>query len=250
MFGLLNHSLEQYNVMGFYRGPHVVTDGLVLWLDAANPRSYPGSGTVWNDMSGNNNTGTLTNGPTFSSASLGSIVFDGTNDWIDNGLSSSLKPANMSVNCWIKGGPGPNLGIFVDGDSNSANRGYLMYYNTNNTIAFQSRFNTTTVGAATTISTANTNQICNVTGTYDGATVKIYFNGILEATTNYTQGSTYGAGRIYLGFYRSYQILGGANADTYSFRGSIYNTQIYNRALSPQEVKQNYDALKGRYNLI
>ena len=62
--------------------PLIVTDGLVMYLDAANPKSYPGTGTTWTDISRNNNNGTLTNGPTFSSANLGSIVFDGSNDAI------------------------------------------------------------------------------------------------------------------------------------------------------------------------
>ena len=58
--------------------PRIITDGLVLCLDAANKQSYPGSGTVWTDLAGSNN-GTLTNGPTFSSANGGSIVFDACN---------------------------------------------------------------------------------------------------------------------------------------------------------------------------
>jgi len=61
--------------------PKIVTDGLVLSLDAANNKSYPGSGTTWSDLSGNGNTGTLTNGPTFSNTNLGSIVFDGVDDY-------------------------------------------------------------------------------------------------------------------------------------------------------------------------
>ena len=65
--------------MAFFRGPNIVTDELVLALDAASPRSYPGSGTVWNDLVGSNN-GTLTNNPTFDSGNGGSIVFDGTDD--------------------------------------------------------------------------------------------------------------------------------------------------------------------------
>ena len=57
--------------MGFFRGPNIVREGLVLALDAASPRSYPGSGTVWNDLAGSNN-GTLTGGPTFNSGNGGS----------------------------------------------------------------------------------------------------------------------------------------------------------------------------------
>ena len=70
-------------------GPDVVDTGLVLVLDAADKLSYPGSGTAWKDLSGNNNTGTLTNGPTFSAANMGRIVFDGTNDYISFGNNGS-----------------------------------------------------------------------------------------------------------------------------------------------------------------
>ena len=68
--------------MGVAYNPNIVTDGLVLCLDAANKRSYPGTGTTWTDRSANGNNGTLTNGPTFDSANGGSIVFDGTNDYV------------------------------------------------------------------------------------------------------------------------------------------------------------------------
>ena len=66
--------------MSVSNGPSIVTSGLVLSLDAADKNSYPGSGTTWADLSGNTNNGTLTNGPTFSSANQGSIVFDGVDD--------------------------------------------------------------------------------------------------------------------------------------------------------------------------
>ena len=68
--------------MGIARGPKIVTSGLVLALDAADKNSYRGSGTSWLDLSGNNNTGTLTNGPTFNGANLGTFVFDGADDYV------------------------------------------------------------------------------------------------------------------------------------------------------------------------
>jgi len=61
-------------------GPKIITSGCVLSLDAADKLSYKGSGTSWYDLSGNNTTATLTNGPTFNAANMGSIVFDGTDD--------------------------------------------------------------------------------------------------------------------------------------------------------------------------
>ena len=69
--------------MSTLQSGHIITDGLVIALDAANTKSYPGSGTTWSDLSGNSNNGTLTNGPTFNSGNGGSIVFDGTNDYIN-----------------------------------------------------------------------------------------------------------------------------------------------------------------------
>ena len=74
-----------YVYMAYSYGPSIVKSGLVLALDAANRKSYPGSGTVWSDLSGNNITGSLVNGPTYSSANGGSIVFDGTNDYVNCG---------------------------------------------------------------------------------------------------------------------------------------------------------------------
>ena len=78
--------------MALHHSPRVVTDGLVLCLDAASRESYPGSGTVWTDLAGSNN-GTLTNGPTFNSANGGSIVFDWSNDHI----LGTLQLINSSV---------------------------------------------------------------------------------------------------------------------------------------------------------
>ena len=85
-------------------GPKIVRSGLVLTLDAADRKSYAGSGTAWNDLSGNSINGTLTNGPTFSSVNGGSIVFDGIDDFISLGTPSALKFASGSftVDMWFK----------------------------------------------------------------------------------------------------------------------------------------------------
>ena len=83
--------------------PSIVTDGLVLCLDAANTKSYPGSGTTWTDISGKGYDGTLTNGPTFSSDNLGCIVFDGSNDRVDGVHNSELNlTQDLTVECWFR----------------------------------------------------------------------------------------------------------------------------------------------------
>jgi hypothetical protein len=89
--------------MAFNYSPKIITDGLVLYLDAANPKSYVSGSTTWGDLSRGGNNGTLVNGPTFSSANGGSIVFDGVNDYINCGTNSSLRPSQqITINSWIK----------------------------------------------------------------------------------------------------------------------------------------------------
>ena len=85
-------------------GPgNIVTNGLVLNLDATNPRSYPQpyNGTTWINLAGTNN-GTLTNGPTYNSANGGSIIFDGTNDYVDCGNPISLQINTGTICVWVK----------------------------------------------------------------------------------------------------------------------------------------------------
>ena len=88
--------------MGVAYNSRIVTDGLALCLDAANSKSYPGSGSTWTDLSGNGNNATLTNGPTYSSANGGSIVFDGVNDYVaPTGLTNALWQGNWTVSFWV-----------------------------------------------------------------------------------------------------------------------------------------------------
>ena len=84
--------------MGIGYNPRIVTDGLVLCLDAANSRSYPRTGTTWTDLKGGND-GTLTNSPTFDSANGGSIVFDATNEHVQTNTFSLGD--TFSVSFWM-----------------------------------------------------------------------------------------------------------------------------------------------------
>jgi hypothetical protein len=89
--------------MALSRGPKIVTNGLVLAVDAADKNSYKGSGTTWKDVSGNAYNGTLTNGPTFSNVNRGVIVFDGVDDYADFGnVLASL--TNLTLECFVKFG--------------------------------------------------------------------------------------------------------------------------------------------------
>ena len=88
--------------MGLAHSPRIVTDGLVLALDAGNTKSYPGSGTTWTDLSGNSNTGTLTSmdGNNYNSANGGYLDFDGTDDYVD--VSGSITVSAATFLAWVR----------------------------------------------------------------------------------------------------------------------------------------------------
>jgi len=224
-----------------YYGPKIVTNGLVLALDAADKNSYRGSGTSWNDLSGNNNTGTLTNGPTFSNANGGVIVFDGTDDYVLLGNASAFLPTSaITINCWAKtnvvqvykkifvtvtAGTQSVTGVYFSlGPTTSIYLGII----TNNGSQF--------VGANTDPSTSAFSNFC---GTYDGANIRLYLNGTLLATQAQTGTIVNtGIGRI-----------SGYDNGSEIWDGKIASFSIYNRALSATEVLQNYNVTKTRFGL-
>ena len=213
--------------------PNTVTNGLVLYLDAGNTNSYPGTGTSWRDISGNSNNGTLVNGPTFSSANLGSIVFDGTNDISIH--PSTLYVDNFSLSAWVYKTSSGIQTIIAKGNSSFVLNFYLR-------IAGNSGFyGTNTVFTELAISDLTLNTWNNTVLTYDKTSLKYYLNGVFINQTNATNTPSSTASNTIVGR------LGDYNGQYWT--GRIANTQIYNRALSATEILQNYNALKGRYGL-
>lgn len=230
-----------------YAFGQVVTNGVVLALDAADPNSYPGSGTTWADISGNSNNGTLINGPTFSSTKGGSIVFDGVDDRVSR--SQALNTGqNFTVSAWIY----PTL----LGTTRRAIVGNSYNYIGRNGwfISTGSGLNTffLSVGADSSfrVAAANTltlNMWQYITGvvTDGGGSITLYLNS--NATTTaasvITSGTiTYSQPQLNIGF----RDVGGT---TDPYTGNIATVQVYNRALSASEVQQNYNAQKTRFGL-
>jgi hypothetical protein len=216
-------------------GSNVVKSGLVLSLDAANARSYPGSGTTWTDLSGNGNNGSLVSGPTFNSANGGSIVFDGTNDYIDCGNNSSVQITVGTISAWVKTtSPGASFrsiiakqsawGLFVaDNILVTYDWGAAATRTTGINIA-DGTWKYTVLTFTQTVGTPSNNAI-------------IYLNGTSVLTTTVK----------HLNHTINLQIAE-ANASQF-LNGNIANAQVYNRVLSASEVLQNYNAIKGRFNL-
>jgi hypothetical protein len=229
-------------------GPDLVQDGLVLALDAADKNSYRGTGTTWSDLSGNNNTGTLTNGPTFSNVNLGTIVFDGTNDYVSITNNSTLRPTTeLTIEYIIKGTtPSGWCPIIGYGNGDYTNGNYLCWVETGGALNSLCRINN---GGVIEYRQYSGIGISSTTLKYMSFTMKIgdsiksYYNGINTNTpTSLPAGGTF----YYGGTSSPYQIVGLGGA---WLNGSISFIRLYNRALTAVEVLQNYNVTKTRFGL-
>lgn len=232
--------------MGLGHSPRIATNGLVGYWDAGNTRSYPGSGTTWTDLSGRNNTGTLTNGPTFSSSNGGYITFDGTNDYIDCGSNySGLFGSGFTWGAWIQILSGSVYRRILTINTTD-NTNYQNFLQISPTSTVQAGFSFTTPGPVsqykegTTALNVNTWYYVTVTMS---SSVNIYVNGVNNAgTTSGTPSLSNSYGRLEIG--RLIQ-------SSVAYYGPCYisNAYLYNRELSQSEISQNFNALRGRFGI-
>ena len=225
-----------------YSFGQIVTSGLVLALDAADRNSYPGSGTVWTDLSGNNNTGTLTNGPTFSSANGGSIVFDGVDDYAATSNTFALSTATFIA--WInQNGTQPTFtGIMYSRVSEALATGIGTSYNTNNQLGYtwNGAINTYSWNSGLIIPNNTWCMIALTVSTTNAIAYLYQSSGVTSATNTVSHSSVSSV---------KFDIARDSFNSSRFFKGNIANAQIYNRALSATEVLQNYNAQKSRFNL-
>jgi len=219
-------------------GPKIVTNGLVLCLDAADKKSYPGSGTNWTDLSGNNNTGVLTNGPAFNSLNGGSIVFDGVDDYV--APSNAINLSNtFTILSWIKTSTLAGGDYIVYGsDANGADNWFGINNNAVNLFATEiADVNNFTLTGGT---IASTSVWYFIGATVNINTVKVYLNG--NEQNSVVKAFTIGAWNSI-----SNSIGRRANLSQRYFPGNIANVIVYNRVLTAAEVLQNYNTTKGRF---
>ncbi len=229
-------------------GPDGISDGLVLALDAANKVSYPGSGTGWYNLSGTVNSGSLKNGPTFSNLNSGCIVFDGTDDYVNVANVSSLNPSNgISVSVWVKFTSTINNTRQMMVEKHTSPGSGWWFAGQNNKIVW---LIVGTSGGEKYIDLTNNTSIIsgiiyNIVGTYDvtGSTLKLYVNGSDDGGTIIGGGSGLSSSSNPLIIGKQHNWGNGPSSIT------IFNTLLYNRALSATEVLQNYNAAKIRFGL-
>ena len=232
--------------MSLNHSPKIVTDGLVLCLDAASRKSYPGSGTTWFDRSGNGNHGILTNGPTFSSDNAGILVFNGSNQYVSNIQSSSVQLTDsMSISCWFK----PNN--FAGGRQGLVGRNGLNEY----TITLEP-------GGQISLYFASAGQAGDY---YNGASFMTFgqTNGVFQ---NLVFVRNYITNFVYCykngSFVSISSSLAGLNKPTATagpmtigfgnggyFNGSVSQISMYNRALTVKEIQDNFNVTRGRYGI-
>ena len=218
--------------MGIDIGPIETTDLLVLHLDAANTRSYPGSGNTVYDLSGSGNTSALTNGPTYLSSNLGAFVLDGSNDYIlVNSQANILSKTAYTKIAYIYISNFSTANNIISGGF-SGQHAFWMSSTDKLHAGHNGAWNT--VVGATSLS-LNTWYFAAVTYS-DSTGWKLYLNGREDGTSATTTTFT-GNQEIVIGAYSS-----GNN-----FTGRISNIQVYNRTLTATEIFQNYHATKGRY---
>ena len=236
-----------------YYSPRIVTSGCVLALDAADKLSYPGSGTSWLDLSGNGNTGTLTNGPTFSAANQGSIVFNGSTHYVDISTLKLFTTTTFSLGFWIK----------VSSFSSTVCSGVVsnQLYTIFGTTSLYQTYTNTFSTCIQTGATANTVGTIQQSGfsvntwyyyftVYDGTQstnatkLQLYLNAVsyslaYDGTVPSVPYNNNTATRIGYGLNANYQY----------FNGNIASVIYYNRALTATEILQNYNATKSRFGL-
>jgi hypothetical protein len=229
-------------------GPDVVDDGLVLSLDAANGKSYPGTGTTWTDLSGNGNTGTLSGGY---SISENSMYFDGTGRAVISGLNTTLYTFEIVFRNFkaLTSSPetdnSPNYSVvgFTSGGSSNRTIGLGSFAGamTGETISWWTNPPTTGSYITDNISYAFHHLLINYnsgTSTYD-----MWIDGIKRTVSN-------GSGSPLMTNFTAITI--GASdwfGSYYYFKGNIALARVYNAALTDAQVIQNYNALRGRFGL-
>ena len=237
--------------MGIAYNTSIVRDGLVLHLDAANVKSYPGSGTTWGDLSGNGNDGTLTNGVGYSSDNKGSLTFDGVNDHVNFTDKSefTFTDAKFSLEVFFRyvNKSAPDNSIIGKRDYGFTQREYNLYvYEPSSTPTLRFIISTNLTANWTFVygPTIEKNTWYHAVATSDAGVGKIYLNGVLSATNNSMNSSTTnGTSPLSIGNAFS------SGSSVQHFNGSIPLARIYNRALTADEVQQNYNATRGRYGI-
>ena len=220
--------------------PRIVTDGLVLALDAGNTKSYPGSGSTWTDLSGNGNNGTLAGGVGYSSSNGGSLTFDGSNDYVyRTSTNFDFGTGDFTVSGWFyMESSGSNNCVWdLRTDGPFSNNNNFLLRTTGNT-NYELRFANSSIRTFT----ASSNTWNNIVFSRIGSTLSTYVNGSLDGSNSNSSNSTNGE-TLRIGTFID-------TTQNYNFDGRISNFMVYKgKGLTAAEIQQNFNAHRARYGL-
>lgn len=220
--------------MSYNNGPKIITDALKLNLDAGNNKSYPRSGTVWYDLSGNGYNGTMSN-ITYSSANNGFMTFNGTSSFITTTLDSIAKVGSMpiTIELWVNSDSATPVGMFDSAPNNqnvlrNFSGGFVEWWNASPSVSLG-------------ISASIWYQLIFIYKFSTNRIIDYYRNGQFISTSTGSTTSTYAWTGLRFGD------INAGTAGRYS--GKLAIARVYNKELLSLEVLQNYNATKGRFNL-
>lgn len=228
--------------MSYNNGPKIVTNGLVLALDAGNVKSYSGSGIDWGDLIGSNS-GSLINGPIFDNDRGGNIIFDGVDDYIQTTTNTAFGTNPFAIDIWFK----PNINqvsaaTLICVAASQASTNWQLSFGEPptvplNTLEFRSDINQRF--ASTYVANDSWTNVVISRESTDANGLKIYINGLFDTqytltnnfsqVTNYRIGQNRGANRVYA--------------------GRIAIIRLYVNSLSATEIQQNFNATRSRFGV-
>jgi prepilin-type N-terminal cleavage/methylation domain-containing protein len=226
---------------------NIVTDGLVLHLDAGNLASYPGTGNTWFDLSGNNNNGTLVNGVGYDSANGSMFTFNGSSHYVQLATTTLLR-TSATISSWMNiedftTGKSSSGRIFIRRTGNGFNN-LASFYNIGYSFETNTNSNPHEIAGRTTgnvsSSAISAGSWFNFSLVFDTNTFYGYINGVQTGTATLNDNLIFdriGDGSSFADNYPAY------------FKGNMSNFKIYNRSLTPEEITQNFNATRGRFGL-
>lgn len=229
--------------MAIHRGPRIVTNGLVLYLDAGNRKSYSGSGTAWNDLTINKINFTTFNSPSFNQNNSGYFSWNGSTTYATALENSLLNTETFTIESWARTSTVNQNGFLFE--KGNVNTQYSLFFENPNiklrTMTVNNAFADLQFAASTYIQ-ANTWFL--VSASYNSGLKKFYINGVLLGTQTVSGGFTTNANGMSIGVYGGYN-----GARGYYYSGDIALTRFYNRVLSDTEILQNFTVQRGRFGI-
>ena len=233
--------------MGIDIGPIEVVDRIYMQIDAANLRSYSGTGLTSSGLIGGIGV-TLVNGTGFSSSNNGSFVFDGTNDYIrlPTNFFTHENGTPFTISIWFKTATSGMILGQENGSTPGTGSGWnpALYVDTNGKLRTSCFYGGNTSNQSVSAISVNDNLWHQITVTFESSSHKSFLDGILFGTISKTQQNYSATYYYYLG---SGKNTGWINAGNMTLSGNISNFIFYNKALTATEILQNYHATKGRY---